>query len=155
MKELTEYRARLIEKLGTSAHEFRAACLAVKDPFAPLEVGGWNVHQVAAHTRDVDQLVYGLRAKRTIEEENPVFQSFDGDAYVREHYSQDEALQEMLDGFVGSVETLAALLKAQPIEAWSRESSHEKLGGGLTLQVWVERGLAHIEEHLETVRQGK
>jgi len=152
MKELNEYRTHLIGKMIASANEFRAVCLAVKDPFAPLEEGGWNVHQVAVHTRDVDQLVYGLRAKRTLTEDNPAFESFDGDAYVRDHYSNNESLQTMLDGFVQSVESLAALLKDQPAEAWSRISSHEKLGNGLTLQVWVERGLAHVEEHLETVK---
>ena len=58
MKELTEYRANLINELSTAARAFRAACLAVKDPYAPLEPGGWNVHQLAVHTRDVDKLVY-------------------------------------------------------------------------------------------------
>ena len=155
MKELNNYREKLINKLISTANEFRTACLAVSDPFASLEEGGWNVHQVAAHTRDVDQLAYGLRARRTITEDNPAFQNFDGDAYMREHYSPDESLQEMLDGFVKSVEALAELLRAQPAEAWARESSHEKLGGGLTLQLWVERSLAHIVEHLETVKKGK
>ena len=155
MKESNEYRVRLIEKLVASANEFRAACLAVRDPFAPLEEGGWNVHQVAAHTRDVDQLVYGARTKRTATEDNPAFQNFDGDAYTRDHYSASESLQDMMEGFVQSIEALAALLRAQPAEAWARVSSHEKLGGGLTLQLWVERGLAHIEEHLETVKKAK
>ena len=62
MKELTEYRTRLIENLEQAAKEFRAQCLAVKDPFAPLEEGGWNTHQVAAHTRDVDAMVLPSRA---------------------------------------------------------------------------------------------
>ena len=53
MKELTEYRTLLLNKLTTTAHDFQAACLAVTDPFAPLEAGSWNVHQLAAHTRDV------------------------------------------------------------------------------------------------------
>jgi len=32
-------------------------------------------------------------------------------------------------------------------------SRHTTLGSGLTLQSWVEKDLAHIEEHLETVRK--
>ena len=112
MKELNEYRTQLVNKLISVAKDFRSACLAVKDPYAPLEAGSWNVHQVAAHTRDVDQLVYGLRAQRTAQEDNPEFQNFDGDAYTREHYSADESLQEMLDGFVQNVEALAGTLRA-------------------------------------------
>lgn len=155
MRELNEYRTLLIKKLVDSAKDFQAACLAVKDPFAPLEEGGWNVHQVAAHTRDVDQWVYGVRAQRTAKEDNPEFQNFDGDEYTREHYSANEALTTMLDGFVQNVEILAELLRGLPAEAWSRVSRHVKLGNGFTLQTWVERDLAHIEEHLETVKKAK
>jgi hypothetical protein len=153
MKELTEYRARLLERLVAAAEEFRAECLAVKDPHAPLEEGGWNVHQVAVHTRDVDKLVYGARARKTAEEDNPEFQNFDGDAYMAQHYDAGESLTDLLDGFVESVRALTEMLRALPAEAWSRVSRHAMLGSGFTLQTWVERDLAHIEEHLGTVRK--
>jgi hypothetical protein len=154
MKELSEYRTRLIDRLVAASREFRDACLAVKDPFAPLEDGGWNVHRIAAHTRDVDKLVYGLRAQRTADEENPEFQNFDGEAYMETNYDSAEPLDEMLDGFVKSVEALADRLRGLPVEAWSRESRHVMLGSGITLQAWVERDLAHIEEHLDAVKKG-
>ena len=153
MKELSEYRIKLIDKLAGEARAFREHCLTANDPFAPVELGGWNVHQIAVHVRDVDQLAYGLRARRTLTEDYPEFQSFDGDAHAREHYSADEPLEKLLAGFIQSVEDLADMLRDLPAEAWSRGSRHEKLGGGLTLQTWVERGLAHIEEHLETVKK--
>jgi DinB family protein len=155
MKELTEYHMLLLNKLITTAKDFQTACLAVKDPFAPLEEGSWNVHQVAAHTRDVNQFVYGLRAQRTATEDNPEFESFDGDAYTRDHYSANESLQTILAGFVQNVEALVVVLRALPPEGWSRVSRHVKLGSGFTLQSWVERDLAHIEEHLETVQKAK
>mgnify|MGYP001319996669 CR=1 FL=1 len=152
MKELNEYRTALIERLVSAAREFRSACLAVRDPFAPLG-DGWNVHQVAVHTRDVSRLVYGLRARRTAAEDNPEFQNFDGDAYMAEHYDAEEPLPEMLEGFVAEVESLADMLRKLGGEAWSRESRHATLGSGFTLQTWAERDLAHIEEHLETVKK--
>ena len=152
MKELNEYRNSLLNKFVSAAKEFQAACLSVSDPFAAV-ADGWNVHQIAAHTRDVHALVYGLRVRKTVIEDNPEFHNFDGDAYAREHYSTAESLEAMLAGFVQSVEELAEMLRNLPVEAWSRESRHEKFGGGLTLQTWVERGLAHIEEHLETVKK--
>jgi DinB family protein len=155
MKELDEYRVHLIEKLVASAEAFQAACLAVKDPFAPLEAGGWNVHQLAKHTRDIDRLAYGLRVRRTLEENNPAFSNFDGETYMREHYSAGETLPTMLDGFVTSIRSLADLLRTLPVPAWSRVSHHEKLGSGITLQLWVERSLAHIEEHLATVQKAQ
>jgi hypothetical protein len=50
---------------------------------------------------------------------------------------------------------LCAILSGAPREVWSRESRHPELGGGLTLQFWVERSLAHIEEHLTAVKRLK
>lgn len=152
MKELNEYRAALIERLVSAARDFRSACLAVRDPFAPLG-DGWNVHQVAVHARDVSRLAYGLRARRTAEEDNPEFQNFDGDAYMAEHYNANEPLNELLDGLAADIESLAETLRGLPVQAWSRESRHATLGNGFTLQTWVERNLAHIEEHLETVKK--
>ena len=152
MIELNDYRKKLVDRLSEAAKEFQAACLAVKDPHAPIEEGGWNVHQVAVHTRDVDKLVYGMRVRRTLAEDNPEFPNFDGETYMAEHYDPQEPLRDMLEGFVGNVESLAESLRAVPDEAWARLSRHVTRGSDITLQVWVERGLEHIEEHLGTVR---
>ncbi len=153
MKELLEYRRKLLDQLDAKAKEFRDACLAVKDPFAPMEAGGWNVHQLAVHTRDVDRLVYGLRARRTLQEDNPLFTNFDGDAYMAEHYNTKESLRDLLNGFVSSIDDLVKMLRDLPQEAWARPARHETQGEGLTLQIWVERSLSHIDEHLETVKK--
>jgi hypothetical protein len=152
MKELEEYRISLMEKLEDAAKAFRAECLAAKDPYTSPGKDGWSVHQIAVHTRDVDKLVYGLRVRRTAMEENPEFPNFNGEAYMAEHYNAKESMQELLDGFVENVVALIELLRALPVEGWSRLSSHATLGSGLTLQSWVEKDLAHIEEHLETVK---
>jgi DinB superfamily len=154
MEELSKYRKRLIDRLPAAAKEFRAACLAVKDPFAPIEAG-WNIHQLAVHTRDTDRLVYGVRARRTIKEDNPEFQNFDGEAYMATYYDAKEPLQAILNELVSSVDELAKMLRGLSSVAWTRESRHETQGGGFTLQVWIERSLKHIEEHLATVKQAK
>ena len=153
MKELLEYRTKLIARLVEAAHEFRQACLAVPDVTMPLEAGGWTVHQIAAHTRDVHELVYGPRTRRTAAEENPQFQNFNGEEYMKEHYSKSEPLNEILDKLVEQVESLAEELRALPSQAWARVSSHAMLGRDLTLQTWVEKDLAHIQEHLETIKK--
>jgi len=155
MKELLEYRRQLMDAFDASAKEFRAECLAARDPHSPVAEGGWNVHQLAAHTRDVDKLVYGMRARRTLEEDNPQFENFDGDAYMAEHYDAGENLGSLLDGFVSNVSSLVNTLRSLPGEAWTRESRHLIQGGGLTLQAWVERDLGHIKEHLESVKKAK
>ena len=154
MKELKEYRVELTKRYSMAAKEFRGACLVVQDEFIPLDKDGWNMHQIAVHVRDVNQLVYGERARRTALEDNPEFQNFDGNVYLSEHYDTKESLGKLLDGFIENVESLAEFLGGLPVEAWSRESRHAMLGRGFTLQTWVERGLAHIEEHLTFVKRG-
>ena len=155
MKELAEYRTNLVQRLEEAAEEFRAECLKVDDPHARLKADGWTVHQVAVHTRDVNELVYGLRARRTAVEENPEFPNFDGVAYMSANYNSREPLDQVLSRLVESVRRLAEFLRALPVEAWSRVSRHTTLGRDLTLQTWVEKDLAHIGEHLETVRKHK
>jgi len=146
MKELNEYRSRLVEQLGVAAREFRDA-FAKRDPSMKLE-GEWTLHQVASHVRDIDRDVYGARIRRTLQEDNPLFQSIDPDEHLKKNYQQDEPMQKILDELKGNVDALCRDLHAAPMEAWSRVSRHETLGGGLPLQWWVERSLAHIEEHL-------
>jgi hypothetical protein len=154
-KELNQYRAQLINHLADAAVRFREACLEVKDPYAALEAGGWNVHQVAVHTRDVHELVYEVRARRSATEDNPEFPNFDSEAYMMNHYDKNESLAMLLNHFVEDVGAFAAMLRGLPREAWSRESRHAIMGNGFTMQTWVERGLAHIEEHVETVKHAK
>jgi hypothetical protein len=151
MKELLEYRVKLIERLSAAAHEFQSACMATKDPFEKAD-GEWTVHQIASHTRDVDKLVYSARIRQTINEANPEFKSFDADAWMAAHYNMEESLKEILDEFLANIEELCKTLRELPREAWSRESRHETIGSGLTSQLWVERDLQHIEEHLQKAK---
>jgi len=149
MKELIEYRVKLIERLEKAAGEFNDACMA-HDAFAKIE-GGWTAHQIASHTRDVAKWVYGARIEQALKEDNPMFKNFDADDWMSTHYNKDEPLKEVLGEFLKNIEDLCGTLRGLPQEAWSRESRHESMGGGLTLQLWVERSLAHIEEHLKTL----
>jgi len=144
MEELIEYRKQLLGRLPEAVREFRSACLAVKNPFTPIDAG-WNVHQLAAHTRDVDKMIYGMRARRTLQEDNPEFQNFDA----------KQSLSSILNELVASIDELTEMLRGLSGAEWSRESRHATQGGGLTLQTWVERSLKHIEEHLATVKKVK
>jgi DinB superfamily len=151
-KELLEYRTHLIHRIQSLAQEFSDACLAVRDPFKPIEENGWNVHQVVAHTRDVQIHVYGMRARRSVTEDKPVFANFDNDTWNADHYHTDEPIAKIVEEFQNDIRDIVPWLESLPPSAWSRLSSHE-LHGEFTMQTWVERVLAHIDEHLETVQK--
>jgi hypothetical protein len=152
MDQLLEYREQLLSRLEAAAREFREAVETATQPNIPREADGWSAHQIAVHVRDVEKMVYGLRVRYALKEDNPLFENFDGDAWMAEHYDSSEPLASILDELVGSVQATAARLRNLPLEAWTRPSRHVTLGDGLTTQTWVERSLAHFEEHLKTVR---
>ena len=146
------YRQQLIDQIGVTAEAFCTACRAVREPYEPVEPGGWNAHQVAAHVRDVDAQVYGMRIRRSAGEDNPLFPTFDQEVWMAEHYHPDEPLDAILDQLSASIAGLTALLHSVPDRAWSRPSRHE-VNGDFILQTWVERSLAHLKEHLQTVEK--
>jgi hypothetical protein len=149
-----DYRARLLEQLLKSADAFCAACRAAKNPRKPLDENGWSVHQLAQHVRDVDLQSYSMRARRTLLEQYPSFPKFDADAWASQHYDAGESLEKILTEFDHNVHALVEQLKTQPDSAWSRLGRHE-IQGDRTLQIWVERSLEHIQEHLETVESNR
>jgi hypothetical protein len=152
MKELYEYREKLVARLAEATKEFCSVCEAFTNPFEKID-GEWNVHQIASHTRDVENLIYGARVHKTLYEDRPHFKSFDADAWMANNYNKDEPLNKILIDFDTSVTELCNILKDLPHASWSRLSSHESAGNELTLQIWVERSLAHIEEHLRTLKK--
>ncbi len=150
-KELTDYRDQMLDRWEQAAREFAEACRA-RDPYAAPAADSWNAHQIASHVRDVDRFVYGERIRRTLQENVPLFKDFDADKWMAEHYDPAEPLEKLLSELLKSVENMSGALRELPPEVWSRESRHESLGGGLTLQLWVERSLAHLEEHLKALK---
>ncbi|RPH62246.1 MAG: DinB family protein [Chloroflexi bacterium] len=146
---LTDYRGRLLEKILQSAGAFCAACRESADAHQPVD-GGWSLHQIAAHVRDVDAQVYGLRIRRTAAEDYPTFPNFDGDAWAATQYRADEPLENILGEFETSIRELVGWLETLPGKTWGRLGRHTTQGER-TLQTWVERSLAHVEEHLHTI----
>ena len=154
MKELMEYRTSLIDRIAEASNEFCDLCRANGDPKAHME-GSWTLHQLAAHTRDIQRLVYGMRARSTVNEDNPLFDKFDADGWMADQYDSHESLESILNEFMSDITEEVEWLHSLPNEAWNRKSKHVTMGSGYTLQTWVERGLSHIEEHLRIARQAK
>jgi hypothetical protein len=148
--ELYEYRANLLARTLAAAGEFCLLCQQSADPFRPLSKNSWNVHQIAVHVRDVDRQVYGMRLRQAVAQEHPIFQNFDGEAWLSAHYDPAEPLEKILEEFQSRIHTLVGWLASLPPTAWSRLTRHE-VYGEFAMQAWVERGLAHIEEHIRAI----
>ena len=152
MEELLEYRQRMLNKLAESGKLLETALSMINDPVSPLEPGGWNAHQVVTHLRDVNQQVYLPRIHRIIEEEIPLFENFDGEAWMVGHYQPEEPLNNLSSEFSNQCLSSATWLRSLPNEAWNRSGKHPTIGVH-SLQWWVERLLAHISDHLAQLGQ--
>lgn len=150
MEELLDYRKDLLNKLSTAPDELAKSLKSIRDPFQPLEPGGWNAHQVIVHMRDVNREVYILRLKRILKEEDPMFANFEGEAWMAAHYQAGEPLADVLAEFSSGCTSTAAWLANLPASAWNKPGSHPTLGRH-ALQWWVERLLTHVNEHLQQI----
>ena len=152
MEDLLEYRQLFLDKLAAAPDELRAALAGVRDARAPLEEGGWNSHQVIVHMRDVNAQVYPPRLYRILDEENPTFDNFDGEAWMAAHYDPNEQLEAILAEFSRQCAEVVDRLRSLPSKAWNRPGTHPSYGTH-PLQWWAERMLAHNEEHLTQMRR--
>lgn len=153
MKELMEYREKLIARLSEATKEFCETCESLGE--SKKIADGQTVHQIAFLVRDINQHLFGVRIHETLEEENPLFKDFDPDQWMQTHYREEEPLSEILDALSTNVQNICKLLNGMPQAGWSRLSHHELLGNELTLQLWVERDLAFIEEQLKTLKNAQ
>jgi hypothetical protein len=145
---LDEYRRRLMARYRRQVGEY-AEHLALLDDRAvraPLKPGEWSAHQVLFHTASVDEQAYGPRLRLILRADHPVLEDFDSDRWMLEHYDAAQPTQDLLQGWAAAREAYAVEAEAAPPEAWSR-SGRQTYWGERTLQWWIERAVAHADDH--------
>ena len=148
-----EHRA-LIERIRSSAVVVRRAVEAAppgRFGVAPRP-GEWSALETLTHLRDVVVHVYGLRIRRLLYEDAPVFADFDEEGYRRASLARGEAIGDLLDTIVAEHEQLARLLQALPDADWSRQGRHPSLGV-MSIEVLAARIGEHAEEHTAQIAE--
>ena len=146
-----EHRA-ILERMRSSAGAVRRAVEgAPPDRFArrPRD-GEWSALETLTHLRDVVVHVHGLRIRRLLYEDGPVFTDFDEEGYRRAALARGEAVGDLLATIVAEHEQLARLLQTLPDAAWSREGRHPTLGP-MSIELLARRAGEHAEEHAAQV----
>jgi hypothetical protein len=108
--------------------------------------GEWSALETLTHLRDVIVHVYGLRIRRLLYEDAPVFADFDEEGYRRASLARGESAEYLLDTIVGEHEQLARLLEALPDAEWGRAGRHPSLGT-MSIEFLARRVGEHAEEH--------
>ena len=148
-----EYRV-ILERMRSSAEVVRRAVEAAPPGrFAqPPREGEWSALETLTHLRDVVVHVYGLRIRRLLVEEAPVFPDFDEEGYRRASLARGEAVGDLLDTIVAEHEQLARLLQTLHDADWSRQGRHPSLGV-MSIEFLARRVGEHAEEHAAQIAE--
>jgi DinB superfamily len=142
-----EHRA-ILERIRSSAGVLSRA---VDDTPAslftrPPRDGQWSALETLTHVRDVIVHVYGLRIRRLLYEDGPLFADFDEERYRRESLARAESTRDLLDTIVAEHAQLGRLLEMLPDAEWGREGRHPSLGV-MSIEFLARRIGEHAEEH--------
>src|SRR5438445_11597007 len=124
-----EYRV-ILERMRSSAGVVRRAVEAAPPGRfgSPPREGEWSALETLTHLRDVVVHVYGLRIRRLLYEEAPLFADFDEEGFRRGSLVRGEKTGDLLETIVAEHEQLARLLQTLPDAEWSRQGRHPSPG---------------------------
>lgn len=141
------HRALLARMRATPAVVRKAVEDARRGRFTePPRAGEWSGLETLTHVRDVIVHVYGLRIRRLLYEDAPVFADFDEEGYRRASLARGESAEHLLDTIIAEHEQLARLLETLPDEQWARAGRHPTLGT-MSIEFLAGRVGEHAEEH--------
>jgi hypothetical protein len=147
-ESLDDYRRRLLDRYLDQVGEYRShlSGLAPSAVRTEIKPGEWSPHQLLFHVRAVDQQAYGPRLERILREAHPALEDFHESEWMAANYDPDETASAILDTWESVRGDNADLLRGAPPEAWSR-TGRQAYWGERTLQWWVERAIAHTDDH--------
>jgi hypothetical protein len=142
-----DHRA-LIDRIRSSAGVVRRAVETAppgRFDVAP-KAGEWSALETLTHLRNVVVLAYGLRMRRLLYEDAPVFADFDEENQRHASLARGEAAQDLLDTVVAEHEQLARLLQTLPDADWARQGRHPAFCV-MSIEFLARRVGEHAEEH--------
>ncbi len=149
---MDQQRTDLIDRLESSGREYiwhldRLQRLGAPDPSPP---GEWSVHRIAAHMRDTEWQVFFLRAERLFNEEQPLVENFDQEAWDRAHYDANEPLDKVKAEFKAARKKFVRLLREASMREWDNWALHPEYGK-ISLDWLLEHGYYHTLEHITQI----
>jgi hypothetical protein len=112
----------------------------------------WSVREIVHHLADTE-VMRASRLFRLLAEDEPTAEGYDEVAFARRlHYERD--VDASVATFLAVRESLAALLEHLSEEEWGRFGKHAELGT-YDVSMAVERGVAHVAEHVDQIRRAR
>lgn len=110
----------------------------------PRAEGAWTARQILAHLADTE-IVFAMRLRQAVAEENHVIQPFDQDAWARGYAAAD--VETALAVFSAVRTWNVQFIAAQPEGMFAKSLSHPERGA-MTFRTLVETMAGHDRNHL-------
>ncbi|HUS18550.1 MAG TPA: DinB family protein [Terriglobales bacterium] len=112
---------------------------------APPAPGKWSARQIACHVAD-SELVAGVRYRMIAAQPGSTLSAFDQEKWESQLHYPRQALPSTLGAFAAMRLYNLEMLRALPLDNWSRVAIHEERGE-YTLYGLVTHNAAHVESH--------
>jgi hypothetical protein len=144
-------REQVVEDLASMPRRLREAV----DGLAPTSLtrrpspDQWSAFETIGHVRDAT-LVYALRFRFIVLEEDPLLPNYDEDRWAAESLDRPDDMQAILDEIAASRADLVRLLSRLPEGGWRRTGRHEAIGS-VVLEDYARHQVVHEEMHLAQI----
>jgi uncharacterized damage-inducible protein DinB len=112
--------------------------------------GKWSVRQIACHVADAE-VVWVIRFRQVIAEDNPTLPVFDRNAWAEKLDYSRRKISVALEQFRVMRSENFELLKELPDATFARTGTHTKRGA-MTLLEMVTLAAEHLEKHVTQIR---
>lgn len=145
---MTPAHSDLIDQIHVSLAVLRRAVDGTPpDRFTRVPAPGeWSALETLTHVRDVIVHVYGLRLRRLLYEDDPLFAEFDEEGYRAAMMKRGETPAALMATIAGEQEQLARLLGELPDVDWARQGRHP-VYGVMSIEFLARRIGEHAIEH--------
>lgn len=113
--------------------------------------GEWSAAQVAAHMADAE-MVYSVRLRMVLTDENPMLVGYDQDAWAERFSMCDETVSGSVDRFRALRAANLRLLESLEPAEWERAGTHVEQGVVRVTDI-VELLVGHDRTHLDQIRR--
>jgi len=147
-------RMKLLERYLRQADDLERFAQQIPEAelLQPAQPGEWSLHQVLVHIRDVEVRAYHMRLERILRQDNPLFEDFDAEGWMRKHYRESEPVQTVVTSFSAARQRAKMLTADMTPEDWLRSGTHPETGPR-SFEWWMIRSMDHAQEHLDEVER--
>jgi hypothetical protein len=110
----------------------------------------WSVIEILVHVRNVVMLVYGMRIRQLLFQDEPTFANYDEERHLLTASRQQMPVAEILDMIETDHQQTVRLLSTLAEQEWQRQGHHPEFGT-MSIEFLAQRFARHATEHTQQI----